>query len=159
MSVPTVVTLESIMQALEALLTPLLSNGSGFQVVSRDFKAPDQVGDVQLPALYILQGPITNVREGGKPAKQTLSVWLFIYTNPEQATPETGVYASSLLNNALTSVMSIMVDRTFPLKEQTLNGLVSNCWVEGEVIYDSGEIQPPGLAVVPVKILVPAIAI
>lgn len=155
MSIPTIVSIETIMQALEALLTPLTVNGAGFKVVSRRFKTPDQVDVVQTPALYLLQGPIANDREGGRPAKQTITVWLFIYTNPAPV----DVLPSTTLNNAITAVMSLLVDPTFPLKEQTLNGLVSHCWVEGEVIYDSGDVQPPGLAVIPVKILVPAIAI
>ena len=155
MSIPTIVTIEQIMIALQELLEPLTSNGSGFQIVSRAFKTPDQVDIALTPSLYILQGPISTVRVGGLPAKQTIMVWLFIYTNSQVQ----DTLASTTLNNAITAVMSILVEPTFPLKEQTLNGLVSNCWIDGEIIYDSGDVQPPGLAVIPLKIMVPTIAI
>ncbi len=82
-------------------------------------------------------------------------MWIFVYTNPAPV----DVLPSTTLNNAVAAVMSILVDPIFPAREQTLGGLVSNCWVEGETIYDSGEVQPPGLAVIPLKILVPALAI
>lgn len=157
MSAPTIIQIENIMEALENLLAPLAVNGSeaGFKVVSRRFKTPDQVDASQTPALYILQGPIDSQRVGGLPAKQVLNVWLFLYTNPQVSE----VLPSTTLNNAITSVMSIMVDPLFPYQEQTLNGRVSNCWIEGVTMYDSGEVEPPGLAVLPVKILVPTIAI
>ncbi len=154
-----IISLETIMVALETLLAPLADANSskygGYKVVSRRFKTPDQVDVVQTPALYILQGPIGNARQGGVPNKQTINCWLFIYTNPEPV----DILPSTTLNNAITAANAILVDPTFPLREQTLGGLVSNCWVEGDVIYDSGEVQPPGLAVIPVKILVPALAI
>jgi hypothetical protein len=154
-----IVAIETIMQALLTLLLPLKDPTSpkygGFKTVTRSFKTPDQVGDVQQPALMILQGPINSVRVGGVPAKQTISAWLFIYTTPTNV----DALPSTVLNNCLTAVNSILVEPTFPLLEQTLNGLVSNCWVEGDTIYDDGSIAAPGLAVVPIKILVPAIAI
>lgn len=154
-----VVSLETIAEAVRVLLEPLAVPTSpkygGFKIVSRRFKTPDQVSVNQTPSLYILQGPISNIRRGGVPNMQTISLWLFIYTNPEP----TDVLPSTTLNNAVTAVNAILVNPLFPLQEQTLNGLVSNCWVDGEIIYDSGEVQPPGLAVMPLKVLVPAMAI
>ncbi len=159
MSAPLIISVETIMSALKTLLDPLAdpnsSNYGGFKVVSRRFKTPDQVDVVQTPALYILQGTIGSDRNGGVPAKQTLNVYLFIYTNPAPV----DVLPSTTLNNAVTAVNKIMVNPIFPAAEQTLGGLVSRCWIEGETIYDSGEVQPPGLAMIPVKILVPTIAI
>jgi len=151
-----VVTLESIMVALETLLKQLTTNNSGFKVVSRRFKTPDQLADGQLPGLYLLQGPITTVRQGGSPPIQTMTVWAFIYTDPAPS----DVLPSTTLNKALTDFNAVIAPSPqFPFQDQTLGGLVSRCWIEGETIYDSGEIQPPGMAIVPLRILIPTLAL
>lgn len=154
-----IVSIETIMQALLALLAPLADDASpfyaGFKEVTRRFKTPDQVDNTKMPAVHILQGQIDSFREGGKPAKQTLNVWLFVYINSQEA----DILPSTTLNNCITAVNCRLAHPLFPLEEQTLGGLVSSCWAEGTALYDSGELAPPGLAVIPVKILVPAIAI
>ena len=152
-----IVSIESIASAILTLLTPLTTNGAGFVNVSRKFRTPDQITMEDTPSLYLLQGPMNFIRQGGKPPMTSITFWLFIYT---RSTTE-DVLASTTLNNAISSVLDIMAPPNggFPLAEQNLGGLVSNCWIEGDVIYDSGEIQPPGLCVLPCKVLVPALSI
>jgi len=41
------------------------------------------------------------------------------------------------------------------LGRQTLGGLVSNCYIDGKIMKDPGDLDGDGIAVIPVKILAP----
>ena len=105
------------------------------------------------PALFVQSTgthyPPRDVR--GLPPKRTISAELWVYTdvgkdpnaNPEAALNDiVDAIEVALAPNVLTGV-------------QTLGGLVSHCWIEGEVEQFPGMLDGIAKAIIPVKVLVP----
>ena len=105
------------------------------------------------PALFVQSTgthyPPRDVR--GLPPKRTISAELWVYTdvgkdpnaNPEAALNDiVDAIEVALAPNVLTGV-------------QTLGGLVSHCWIEGEIEQFPGVLDGIAKAIIPVKILIP----
>lgn len=64
----------------------------------------------------------------------------------------------TIINPMIDAVMNIVAaDPTTGSLQQTLGGLVSECWVEGEIIKNTGDTDSDGQAIfsIPIRILVP----
>lgn len=89
--------------------------------------------------------------QDGPPAVRTYNVHFYIYTDATNVADP-----SSLLNGLLDAVQEALRAPLFPAPgRQTLGGLVHNCWINGEIFKDPGDLDNDGMAIVPVKILVP----
>lgn len=138
-----------------ALANTLKAKASGtFPTISRRFKYWDQLSAVQTPALYIVQDQETHERMTAVPDKRTLSGRLIIYTKVEQASDTEDSVPADVMNAALDAVEAALDPAPWP-NVQTLGGKVAHCWIEGDVIMEDGAVDGIGLAVVPIKILVP----
>jgi hypothetical protein len=138
---------ETIIQALYQLaLTATTFNTSG-----RRLQLWSKVSS--FPALFV-QSTGTNypARDArGLPPKRTISAELWVYTdvgkdpnaNPEQA-----------LNAIIDAVESALAPG-INANAQTLGGIVSHAWIEGEIEQFPGVLDGIAKAIIPVKILVP----
>ena len=105
------------------------------------------------PALFIQtvgsHYPPRDVR--GLPPKRTISAELWVYTdvgknpnaNPEEA-----------LNDILDAIEAALAPSVVS-NVQTLGGLVSHAWIEGEIEQFPGVLDGIAKAIIPVKILIP----
>lgn len=158
------VTRETVMQALFALV----SGAADFQTKSRNIKlTPDNTPEIPVlqPAIFMLEDAEHTVIGGrGQPAKRTWNVHLFIYAKiPDGLTPgiPDGVTPGASVINPLIDAIEIALAPSSGIDKamnvQTLGGLVSHCWIEGETIKVPGDRNPDGqcYAAIPLKILVP----
>lgn len=95
------------------------------------------------------------------PPKRTMSHTIVIYALKDGANTPAGANNTQPGNVILNPLFSVVESAFAPDKPSfnrlTLGGLVSHCWIEGDVYTIPGDIDPSGLAMqtVPVKILVP----
>jgi hypothetical protein len=138
---------ETIIQALFSLaLTAATFNTSGRRLLLWSKVA-------SFPALFVqstgTQYPPRDVR--GLPPKRTITAELWVYTdagkdpnaNPEQA-----------LNDIIDAVEAALLPGVNS-NAQTLGGIVSHAWIEGEIEQFPGVLDGIAKAIIPVKILVP----
>jgi len=138
---------ETIIQALfDVALTATTLNTSGRRLMLWSKVA-------SFPALFI-QSTSTHYppREPrGIPPKRTITAELWVYTdvgkdpnaNPEQA-----------LNNIIDAIEAALAPGINSIA-QTLGGIVSHAWIEGEIEQFPGVLDGIAKAIIPVKILVP----
>lgn len=166
-------TYDPIMDALLALIQA--SCGSLFLTYSRRFLMwEDLINSINngqapaQPALYLYDGPglgggtIHYENRGRGPAKRTLTRTLVIYAQipgggspggRDATTPGGSVFYPLL--EAIEAALEQSPSNSFGT--QTLGGLVTHCWIEGDGIIVTGEIDPngQGMATIPVNIVIP----
>ena len=150
------VTREQAMNALYALLLPLSQGGNpSFVTISRRLahwtQCPTQ------PALYLYEKPETHKRQN--PASLTarmLEADIFIYINVgEDASAVPVTQLNALLDLIDPSSGGVLKPDVLDQNRQTLGGVVYDCWIEGQIIKVPGDMDGQGIAVIPVKILLP----
>lgn len=127
---------EQILEALLNVVGAATINGQpAFVTVSRKFQMWDQVPAGQQPALFLRQIPgRVDQNDPYKLPRWTLRCGLWIYA---QYSPDSGTIPAVLLNNLIDAVDRALVPSpAFP--DQTLGGIVVNCFMDGEVIIDEG---------------------
>ncbi len=138
---------------LNALLT-LLGTPEDFVTVSRKFRMWSSVPPEEQPALFLRAGPqkADEDRTFGLP-KWKLKCWAFIYClhNADDQNPGT----------TLMQLLDEVDDNMAPPQPgglQTLGGLVTNAWIDGDIVVDEGMLPMDlqSIAVVPISILVGA---
>jgi hypothetical protein len=170
------VTREQVMNALLAQLKADATVVSLFQTISRRFYMWEQIAQVmqsgqvpvRQPALYLFDG----VGLGGGmdryepqtrslPPLVTLRRTVVIYAQlPGGGTPggQTDmVTPGGTVLNPLIDAVQAVIDRPTDSASNanTLGGIVSHCWLKGEGVFISGEIDPNGqcMATLPLEIL------
>lgn len=139
---------EVILQALFAKL----SAAANFSTASRRLKLWGSVAPADKPALFMMEHAEQYVHSSeATPQAVTLWVDVFIYTD---AGNDQSVAPIAALNGLLDALDNALRPDALTGK-QTLGGLVSHCWIEGKLLKDSGDLDGSGVAVVPVRILVP----
>ncbi len=139
---------ETIMTAL----FNLVSASASFATTSRRLQLWSNVAPSDRPALFLCERGGTYARAGeAVPESVTLNVDIFLYTD---AGKDQSAVPATTLNNLIDAVDAALApDALTGL--QTLGGLVSHCWIEGRIMKDAGDLDGDGIAVIPVRILVP----
>lgn len=149
---------EAIWAALFALLQAQV--GASYVTLSRHHVMPPTlIADLQ-PALFLVQSRETRgISVKGATVKLTLSGFLVVYFQApapllEDIGSETVVGATAL--NALLKGIDDALQPDNPCTGKlTLGGLVTHCWIDGDVDMDTGIYTQQGAAIVPLRILVP----
>lgn len=110
----------------------------------------------QQPACFVRNVKDEYIRQGGLPPKTTLHVEVWLYTkggNPDAA-------PGPALNNLLDALDATLrpTGADAMMGRQTLGlgqNVVSHVWIEGETLYDPGDLDSQAKAMVPIRILVP----
>ena len=145
-------------QILEALLTVIsgacINNAPAFVTISRKFQMWDAVPAGQQPACFLRQLPGKVEQTGSNEAfglnRWTLRCGIWIYA---KYSPASGVIPAVLLNNLIDAVeKAILPSPVFPT--QTLGGIVVNCWFDGDVVIDEGNLpsDDQAVAMIPISI-------
>lgn len=130
--------LEDIFAALFAVVQKATINGNpAFVTTSRKFQIWNNVPAGAQPALFQRQG---NLR-ASQAQTYGLTKWglrctLWIYC---KHSPDSGSIPSQVLNGLVNAVDDILSPRAQGFPPQTLGGLVTNCYIDGDAIYDEGE--------------------
>lgn len=139
-------------QILDKVLA-FFSGLAEFKLTSRKIRLWTDVSPEQKPALFLLKtGEETRQTEGMPPEIQ-FDIELFIYTwaNPEQDSPAPSVQIQEVLDAVHLAL------RPPPLiGRQTLDGLVSHCWIEGKTVEVPGDLGGNGIVIIPIRILLPS---
>lgn len=143
-------------QIFEALFILGLSSDSSYNqsVSSRKLLLWGDVDREQRPAIFLAER-VQKYKEGERAqllTSKTFFANFFIYTNSKDV-----AIPATQLNNLLDSLdAALKSDPAFVMTgKQTLGGLVQNVYIEGDLFFDPGDLDGDGVAIVPVKILVP----
>jgi len=145
---------EAIYVALFNLLSNTLS-GSCATIGRRHIMPPD-IGPEQQPALFVCgTGEMRDPKPRGTPGKVTLKATLFLYcydSGINEIPGQEQTLAATQINQLLSTIEDAIEPAHGP---QTLGGLVSHCWIEGETLLDPGIFGPQAVSMIPVQMLVP----
>ncbi|MBN8905851.1 MAG: hypothetical protein J0H19_18700 [Rhodospirillales bacterium] len=139
---------EPIMEALKAKLSM-----PEFKTVSRRLRMFGDVPHAEMPALFIIEPSEAYAQTERLPSKTTFDVelWVYICDGVDQNTVPVTV-----LNGLLDKIDDALSPDPPPHpRVQTLGGLVSHCWIEGQIEKTPGDLDGIGLARIPLKILIP----
>lgn len=156
------VLIQSVDSATQITLTaPATASGTavalstGLQTTGRRLQPWNQVA--AQPALFLRnEGEEHAERRSGMPPKVTIKAEAWVYSN---AGRNPDFAPSAGLNSLLDAIEAALKPTTYVngAALQTLGGLVAHAWIEGEVMLHPGDLDGQAIAVVPIKILVPAL--
>lgn len=147
-------------QTREAIYSGLLqwiktAAGNAFTTYSRRVLLWDQIPQEQRPALVQIERGEDYVQDSpGQPPKVTLDVLLMIV-----ADTKVNVQAGSEPITVLNPLIDVVDSALRPDQvswQQTLGGLVYECWIDGRIEKSSGDLDGDAVAIIPVKLIVPA---
>jgi hypothetical protein len=140
-------------QVAVALFT-LLQTATQFNTASRRFQTWDTIAGVDKPALYMTIHKETHAK--GKnitPAVRTLDVDVYIFINTGL---DPNLIPETVLNNLIDKIDPETGGVLAPLSgssQQTLGGLVTNVYIDGDVVRVSGDLDGQGVAIIPIKVV------
>jgi hypothetical protein len=149
---------EPIWAALFALLQAQVA--ASYTTISRQHVQPPALAAEMQPALFLVQSRETrSSKPPGTPVKVMLSGFLVIYFQaPAPLLDGIGaetVVGATALNALLKGIDDAMQPDDPTTGKLTLGGLVTHCWLEGDVDMDTGIYTQQGAAILPLRILVP----
>lgn len=145
-------TKEQIMMAL----FKLLSSSSSYETASRRLQLWGDVGSADKPALFLVEKEENHQRGTDiTPAVRTINADVYIYTD---AGKDQSITPITVLNNLIDAIDPNAggVLAPNPLTgTQTLGGLVWDCYIDGKIMKDAGDLDGDGIAIIPLKIVIP----
>ena len=145
---------ESIAQALLALLQGVNANitlsaakfapGS----IARKGAVWSKTPPANQPAMYLIQVS----EQASQVAAIALTRWTLDFTLEIYATADASSAAvpDTLINGILDGI-DLTLQPKPPYERQTLGGIVTNCWIDGEIIIGTGQIDTQLMMLVPVR--------
>lgn len=123
---------------------------SGFQTTGRRLKF--WTDPITFPALFLRNVSDKFERREKQPPRRIMQVEAWIYSKAG-ANPD--IAPGVALNNILDALETALAPDNVLDNRMTLGGLVYHCWIEGESLYDPGDIGDIAKAMVPIHILIP----
>lgn len=140
-------------EAIFTALFTLVSSVPLFKLKSRRQMHWDDVNVTDCPAFFMVQKGQTATRATRSPTVWTFEVDLIVYVKTSGDHKDT---PSTALNAVLDAIEAVMAPVNVVDPRQTLGGLVHDCRIEGAVETDEGALGETAVAIVPVRIIVPA---
>ena|ERR1700731_284928 len=142
---------EAVMQALFALAQTVNTPQTPFQVMSRRMRHFKDVAAEEIPALFQYQSPGGRTAEGvrGLPVRRIKVSWI-VYL-PGSSGPDDPV--SPTMNLYQDALSNVLLANLNPQNRNTLGGLVTNCYEDGQGVFGEGLLTTPSLIVIPITIL------
>jgi len=139
-------------EAIISALFALVSGAAPFATASRRLQLWSSVPSSEKPALFLVERGDNYARASeAVPEAVTMQLEIYIYID---AGKDQSIVPASALNPLLDAIDTALAPS--PLTGlQTLGGLVSHCWIEGKIMKDAGDLDGDGVAVIPVRVLVP----
>lgn len=125
---------------------------SGWKLRERKLKLFSDVSSAQKPYIAQVEHNEEAVKVRNLPYRWTLGAQWFIYQDNAKI--------PAIINNRILDAIQAClapkpIDPGFFDNRNTLSGLVYDCYIEGEIFKDPGDIDNQGMMVVPIKLLVP----
>jgi hypothetical protein len=139
---------EVIAQALETQLGKV-KDLYPFKTVSRRARIWTNVTPSEQPALYLIKVSEGYDQSTWGAARYRLKYLMLCYL---RADAQPNVVAEVEINKALDALDATLAGKP-PGTKQTLYGIVENCWIDGDVMIDTGILDQQIVIVVPVSIL------
>ena len=140
-------------QILDALLAKFQGIAAWGRQPSRKFKMWNDIPKGERPALFLVHDEEQRSQPAeGTPPYITMTVTIFIYTWSD---PQSTDVPSVVIEDVLDAVDKALAPSPL-IGRQTLDGLVSHCWIEGQTRVVPGDLEGDGLAVIPIKVLIPS---
>jgi hypothetical protein len=143
-------------ETIYAALFDLLTGINGIKKFSRRLLHWSETNSADQPALFLVQGHQAPQQTGrGIPPKWILRAELYLYVN---AGSDPNVIPAQQLNKLLDKIEAALRPSTGNdqmQNTQTLGGLVSHCWLDGEIEVFDGALGEQSVAIIPISILVP----
>lgn len=143
-------TRESIFAALFSLAAKANTPNTKFSVMSRRFIPWSERSNLEGVELYQLQLPQMSKQDTMGANQWKLHAIWFVYIPVN--TDDLRTVVSTYLNNYLDALDNAISPQMLG-ERQTLGGLVTNAWIDGNVIVDEGLLSPPALIAIPITIL------
>lgn len=140
----------------KALFTQLKTVGAPFKYYTRRVRLWGDINSDQRPALVQIE-PEEDIQpeSSGRPPNNTLYVNILLIADAGGNTASEATPPISVLNNLLDAVETALRPDALTWK-QTLGGVVEHAWIEGKIIKDSGDLDGTAVALIPVRLSVPA---
>ncbi len=135
-------------ETIYTALFALVSGAASFATASRRFRLITEVPVGQMPALYMSQAGETVARSRVAPPRYTMRVDVALYAQ----NPDASQSAAPQLN-ALIDAVEAALQPPVPGTDQTLGGLVSHCYLCGEIELFEGSLGNRAGAVIPIEIV------
>jgi hypothetical protein len=139
---------EAVGQALEAQLARV-KNVYPFKTVSRRARIWTNVTPAEQPAVFLVKARETLDQTTWEAPRYRLSYLVLCYLRADAAP---NLIPEVEINKVLDAVDATLLG-TPPGEKQTLGGVVENCWIEGDVMIDTGILDQQIVIVIPVSIL------
>ena len=137
---------------------------AGVVTCSRKWEHFDDVDPSQQPAIFLNTGPERCKQQRGMPPQWTLAPTIHLYCRND-ADPDAapGVQIHGILKKIEAAFERTPAESSLangPFSDSgadshgtTLGGLVSHCWISGEIVNDEGLLQGQALAIIPLEIV------
>ena len=143
-------TREDIMSALFALI----KGAADFKRTGRRLQLWTDVAPADKPAMFMSEHDEDSVNpDDSTPGKLTINAKIWIYTD---AGLDQSVEPIIELNNLIDSVWKVLQPNNPVQNVFYIPGTPARVRIDGKVIKDAGDIDGNGLAIIPLKILVPS---
>ena len=140
-------------EQVSSYLFSLLTSSGKYKTASRRFQTFDEIANVDKPALYMVEHKETHVKAKLiTPAIRTLEIDVYIFIS-------TGLDPNAVPIIALNNLVDAIDPSTGGVlspgvnSQQTLGGLVTNCYIDGQIIKVPGDFDGQGVAIIPIKII------
>jgi hypothetical protein len=133
--------------------------GAGFVSIGRKHKPPPDLGQAEQPALFLVQVKEQRIpqKPPGFPSKLILHGFLILYLQGPVADEDIGaetVLAATQINQLLFAIDQALEPDDPGTGKFTIGGLVTHCWIEGDVSQDPGIMGPQCAVILPLHIRV-----
>ena len=143
-------------ESIAGALFELLQTATDFVTTGRRVKLWTEIGEAQLPALYLMTPRERHVTDNlYTPTKLVLAYNALVYVSSQDQEK----LGDTLLNNLIDAIdprCGGVLKPDNPLANtQTLGGLVQHCWIEGDIERAPGDLDGVAIALIPINVLVP----
>ncbi len=142
-------------ETIYAALYALVKTTAGFTAdtnTSRKFRPRQDVDAQGGPWLYQVEHQEVVTPTGGLPAIERLQADIFIYALNQGGNLQAGTPGAIALNGLIQAVKDKLAPNAATLR-LTLGGIVSNCYIKGEIVIDQGDLGQWSQAMIPVEIV------
>jgi len=141
---------EAVMAALFAIAQGVNSPSTPFNTMSRRMRHFNDVPPEEIPAFFQFQAPGRSTEGGvrGLPVHRLKVFWI-CYLPGSQGLDDV---VSPTMNNYYDALSNALLV-PFGGMKNTLGGLVTNCYEDGQGLNDEGLLTTPSLIVIPITIL------
>lgn len=139
-------------EQIATALFNLVKTATGVQNASRRWKIWSDVAPADQPALFLVQGkemPHTTVN--GQPPRWLLRFEVVLYVNVGEGN-DADITPDAVINPLVDAVEAALKPPR-PGENQTLQGLVIHCRIDGQIEGDGGVLGPQAVRVIPVEVL------